>query len=704
MVEGRAAVAASAGIFLLLLAVFVTLIVVSLETGSVNPEDVILQQASKDAITATLRYLTSEPHTAATEVDTQQAQWVAEQWQEQGLDQVHLLPYTVLLSYPDRNKTNEVIIADGSGETVWKSEGRQPPLWPGEDDPRVLPSFNAYSAPGSIQGNVVFAFLGRDEDFQYLESINISVTGAIVLIRYGAIYRSNKVHNAEVRGAGGVLLYLDPASVSPLGQNSNVTYPSTKFAPPHAVQFGNTQLGNGDPLTPFYPSIESAFRIPEEEVDTPRIPVQPISYSDAYYIFSQLGGEEAPDEWQGGLNLTYRLGPGLHNHTWTTTLTVYTHAANATIYNVIGTITGSVEPDRYVVLGNHRDAWIFGGVDPSSATAALLEVSRLFGQLTRDGWRPRRTLVFCSWGAEEYGLIGSTEWTEQFTTHLKSRAIAYLNVDMVFDGTYSFISMASPLLYDVVITETQKVPNPDPEEVAAGRPTLYDTWLFRHPDPQHPGRPRFLGINDGSDFSSFQHILGIPCMDMYYTAADDESSLPLYHTLYETFHLAAEIYDPQMNYHLALTQSWALIALSLAQKTLIPFSVESYGEFLKDALIPIDENYGYLLNQTSTQYGTLPHSALAVRAANDAMMMLDRAFLDPRGLPGRPHYNHVVTAPSMVNSYTTDTFAGLQDLLYDLESLTPEEQVLRWRQVKEHLAAVTHFTLAAANILSYELW
>lgn len=691
-----------------------------------DPETLILHEASGNAIKETLRYLTSEPHTAGTEADTRQAQWVAQVWRDQGLDTVNLIPYTVLLSYPNKDLNNTVEIINGSGDVVWTSHSYQVPLGPGEDHPDVFPNFNAYSAPGEVQADVVYAYLGREEDFDYLQSQNISLNGSIIIIRYGDIFRANQVLHAETRGAAGVILYSDPVSVCPEGCTANLTYPNTVYNPPEAVQFGTTYLSNGDPVTPFYPSIESAFRIPEEEAAVPKIPVQPISYGDALQIFKHLGGEKALEEWQGGLEVEYHMGPGLRDPAWTTRLTVHTSHANATIFNVVGTITGKEEPDRYVLLGNHRDAWTFGGVDPSSGTAALLEVTRLFSLLLQKGWRPRRTLVFCSWGAEEYGLIGSTEWTEQFATNLQHRAVAYLNVDMVFEGMYSFTSRASPLLYGTVIKATQKVPNPDSAEVSSGRPYLFDTWLHRHPDPLHKGRPKFNGIGSGSDFASFQNVLGIPCTDMVYSSKPGTPVLPLYHTLHETLHLAAELYDPGMHYQTALAQTWALVALALAQEPMIPFTVELYGEYVKEAFSVLKEQYGPIMNeegvkldffedavdefQEVTQNWTLrglavdQNDALAVRAFNDAQMLVDRSFIDPRGLPGRPEYNHVVTAPSSTNNYDSDTFAGLHDLLHKIQELPDEEKEKRWRAVREHLAVVTHLTQAAANALTYDLW
>ncbi|KAK4312971.1 hypothetical protein Pmani_015636 [Petrolisthes manimaculis] len=231
-----------------------------------------------------------------------------------------------------------------------------------------------------------------------------------------------------------------------------------------------------------------------------------------------MDGAEAPVEWQGGLNLTYRLGPGLVTAGWKVKMDVHTSNIPVTIYNVVAMIQGSEEPDRYVVLGNHRDAWIFGSLDPSSGTASLLELSRVLTQLRNNtGWSPRRSVVLCSWAAEEYGLIGSTEWIEQFGTQLMDRGVVYLNVDMAIEGNVTLRAKSAPLLYDALFQAAAKVPNPNPDEVTAGRPTVYDTWALSMPDSSHPGRPSVLSLGGGSDYLGFQDKYGIPSLDIRYT-------------------------------------------------------------------------------------------------------------------------------------------------------------------------------------------
>ncbi|XP_069193533.1 N-acetylated-alpha-linked acidic dipeptidase 2-like [Procambarus clarkii] len=265
-----------------------------------------------------------------------------------------------------------------------------------------------------------------------------------------------QVRTAEERGALGVVMYRFPADYAPAGPD--FVYPHSSYMPPSASPFGTVKLGDGDPLTPFYPAIESAFRIPEEEASLPKIPAQSISYDDAWQILSRMGGAVAPASWQGNLNNTYHTGPGLAHPGWKVNVDVNNNNTQTITYNVVGVITGHEEPDRYVILGNHLDAWLFGGLDPNSGTAAMLELSRVFVHLRNEtGWRPRRSLVFCGWGAEEYMAVGSKEWTQQFAKQLSDRAVAYLNVDMALEGNYTLRTMSSPLLTDAVFESAKKV-------------------------------------------------------------------------------------------------------------------------------------------------------------------------------------------------------------------------------------------------------
>lgn len=689
-------------------------------------EDFIVQEVNPENIRNYLRYLTTRPHLGGTEAEKQTALWVGDTWESQGMDEVHLVPYEVLLSYPEKDTPNLVRVLDESGEAAWTSQGWQKPLYaPEESSPEVPPNFNGYSAPGDVKGEVVYAHFGRQEDFKTLKDQGVDVEGKIVLARYGEIFRGNIVDNAEKLGAIGVILYPDPEQYASAGEDN--VYPDTVFMPGTAAPSGSVYLGDGDPLTPFYPSVEHAYHIPESEAPLTKIPVQPICYDDAREIIGRMGGTVAPEEWQGGLNVTYKLGPGLTEPGWTLGLEVLTHSVRTTTYNVIGVIKGSVEPDRYVVVGNHRDAWVFGGADPSSGTAAMLELSRVLLKYRNEtGWQPRRSIVVCSWGSEEYGLIGSTEWTEQFQKQLSGRAVAYLNIDIAITGNYSMRAISAPLLTDLVFQAATKVPNPDEDEVAAGRLTVYDTWALRMPDQDKPGRPRIVGVGSGSDFKGFQHNLGVPILDISYTHSPEMYAEPLYHTLYETFELMDELYDRGFKFFSAITTLWSILAVDVAESQLLPMSLMEYSDFISSAYDDIVVEIGPLVaerNLTLDHFGeaveafavatqeftdNLPFidtdNPLAVRRANDQMMMVERAFIDPRGLPDRPHYNHVVMAPSISDTYSSSAFSGLTDILNGITELSPEEQERRWETFSQHLSAVTHFVHTSAKVMSDTLW
>jgi hypothetical protein len=259
-----------------------------------------------------------------------------------------------------------------------------------------------------------------------------------------------------------------------------------------------------------------------------------------------LKGPTAPKSWVGKLNITYNIGPGYEDDSYVT-LEVYTRVQESLIHNVIGVIRGCTEPDRYVLVGNHRDSWTFGAVDPSSGTAAMLELTKAFTNVMKnEEWCPRRTIVFCSWGAEEYGLIGSTEWVEENQKLLQSQAVAYLNVDIAVEGNYSLQANGVPLLFETIWNAAKVVPNPNPEEVRLGRKTVYDTWIARSPSNiTSPIVPKVKGVGSGSDHSPFLQIVGVPVVDFRYTCDKNDETIcyPLYHTMYETYNLEANLLD-----------------------------------------------------------------------------------------------------------------------------------------------------------------
>lgn len=705
-----------------MLAVIVITMVVVMSPNTGGPksyENILINGVKTDSIREFLRNLTASPHQAGSARDLDIAKWIKDQWTTHGLSDVKLIPYEVWLSHPDADNPNMFHILDDIGNVIYSSNPYQPPV---EETPPAgqesILSFSAFSANGTVQvSRVVYANYGSVDDFDRLEEYGIDVAGAIVLVRFGKLFRGDKVRFAEERGAAGVILYTDPQDAAPLGPEA--TYPKTVYAPPGSTQLGSLSL-QGDLLTPGYPATESAYRIPEEQADSPGIPVQPVGYEDAQQILSILKGERAPDEWQGGLDIEYLLGGDLAGHE--VILDVNNINSREQVYNVVGSLLGQEEPDRYILIGNHYDAWTYGGIDPSSATATHLELTRVFGEMYRDGWRPRRTLVFCSWAAEEPGVIGSTEFAEQFSAILKDRAVAYLNVDMVMEGNYSFMASAVPMLYDVIIDTSKAVPNPDQDEVEAGRASLYDTWVHRFPknDSEEEGpasEPRFYTFGSGSDFRAYVFNLGIPSLDLCFTSAPDEPGLPLYHSAYETYELAL-LMDRELRFHQATARMWGLLALEFSSRPVLPFSLKQYSDFVKDEFKIFKKKYGgklFLLGVSTANLDAAIKSLsknvddflveldaadwnnnLVLRTYNDAMMLMERAFLSPFGLPARPLLNHVLLAPSILNGYVWDVFPGLRDLLRN-SNVTASE-------VSDHLAAVTHHFNMSAAALSFRFW
>ncbi|XP_045104053.1 putative N-acetylated-alpha-linked acidic dipeptidase [Portunus trituberculatus] len=713
---------------LVTLAVLVITLVVTLSdpeppSGHAYYRQHIIDNINTNNINASLRFFTLEPHPAGSPVDEHLAQYIHTTWGMHGL-KTHLIKYELFLATANADMPNKVILNGTDGE-VFESSPVQPAVDVPSAGQQEIYSFNSFCGVGVAQSSsVVYANYGRDKDFHFLSENNVTVNNSIVFIRYGKLFRGDKVRFAESRGAAAVVLYTDPADAAPLGPLD--TYPSTVFAPPGATQLGSLKL-QGDLLTPGYPAVESAFRLPESEADLFSIPVQPMGYGDAWHFLSLLEGKEAPPTWQGDLNLTYHLGPQLAGGAQVTVVVNDQHHRK-TVYNVLGIIEGQEEPDRYVVVGNHYDAWTYGGVDPSSATAVVMELVRVFGEMHSSGWRPRRTLVFCSWAAEEYGVMGSTEFAEQFSTILKDRGVVYLNMDMVMDGNYSFGAMAVPMLHDVIFEMAKLVPNPDPDEVAEGRDSLYDTWLHRYPSQSSGDSaplPTVAPLGTGSDFRAFLFNLGIPSMDLVFTSAPGEPGLPLYHTAYETYFLTTSLMDQGLLYHQALARMLGLLAHEFSTQPILPYNVATYTNFISASWGELCLSHGPQLAHFNVSTEALEAALeelvsagkafqerrsyftnadeLTARRYNDAMLLLDKALLAPLGLPGRPLLNHILLAPSSLNGYIWDTFPGVRDLLRAGQQGDSEDTTTS-RLLAEHVAALTHHLTLAARTLAPSPW
>ncbi|KAK7502668.1 hypothetical protein BaRGS_00005918, partial [Batillaria attramentaria] len=426
-------------------------------TQDADPDvsDLLMERILAENIADNLRHLSAKPHIAGEQADFDLVTYLKDTLTGYGLDSVRVAPYHVLLSYPDGSDPNRAELLNGSNyDVIFDSRTAESNISNLEG---VVRPFLAYSPATTVQGELVYVNYGRVEDYDYLEhNVNVNVTGKIVIARYGKIFRGSKVDIAARHGAKGIIIYSDPADYT--DPDDDRVFPDTVWLPGTAAQRGSIYNGDGDPLTPGYPATSTAFRTSENEtgIPLPSIPAHCIGYTAAEHFLRELTGPPAPDSWRGRIkNVTYNIGTlkaGLQVRLTTTTTNSIRKAEN-----VIGVIKGSVEPDRYVLMGNHRDAWVYGSIDPSSATAVMMEVARVMAQLAKEGrWRPRRSIMFCSWGAEEYGLIGSNEWAEQYVKILGPRAVAYVNIDIAVQGNYSLRGSGTPLMYRPLFEAAKK--------------------------------------------------------------------------------------------------------------------------------------------------------------------------------------------------------------------------------------------------------
>uniref|UniRef100_A0A8C3YD30 N-acetylated-alpha-linked acidic dipeptidase 2 n=1 Tax=Catagonus wagneri TaxID=51154 RepID=A0A8C3YD30_9CETA len=654
-----------------------------------NLRSQLLSEMKAENIKSFLRSFTELPHLAGTEQNLLLAKKIQTQWKKFGLDSTQLVHYDVLLSYPNKTNANYISIMDEHGAEIFKTSYLEPPPEGYENVKNVVPPYNAFSPQGMPEGELIYVNYARVEDFFKLErEMNINCTGKIVIARYGKIFRGNKVKNAMLAGAKGIILYSDPADYSAPGVQP---YPKGWNLPGTGVQRGNVLNlnGAGDPLTPGYPAKEYAFRLDVEDgVGIPQIPVHPIGYNDAEIILRKVK--------------------------------MHVHNINkiTRIYNVIGAIRGSVEPDRYIILGGHRDSWVFGGIDPTSGAAVLQEVVRSFGKLMSKGWRPRRTIIFASWDAEEFGLLGSTEWAEENVKILQERGVAYINSDSSIEGNYTLRVDCTPLLYQLVYKLTKEISSPDD---GFENKSLFESWLKKDPSSENKNLPRISKLGSGSDFEAYFQRLGIASGRVRYTKnrkTDNYSSYPVYHTIYETFELVENFYDPKFKKQLAVAQLRGALVYELADSKIIPFNIQDYAKALEiyatsiyklskkhdqefrhhgvsfDSLFSAVKNFSEAASDFHRRLSQVDlHNPVPMRIMNDQLMLLERAFIDPFGLPGRPFYRHIIFAPSSHNKYAGESFPGIYDAMFDIENKADAHSA--WKEVTKHIS-IAAFTIQAA--------
>jgi N-acetylated-alpha-linked acidic dipeptidase len=603
------------------------------------------------------RHFTAEPHPAGSERNNELARYIADEWRKQGLEDVRIHRYDVLNTAP--REVSLTMVAPVRYEASLREEPYDAD--PDTRNPRVSPGYLGMSASADVEASVVYAHSGNPEDYEVLRRNGIDVKGKIVLVRYSNpySYRGFKALTAEREGAAGILIYSDPAED---GGKRGPVFPDGPWGPESHIQRGAITydfIVPGDPLTPGWPSLPGARQVkPEEARSLPRIAGLPLSWRDAKPLLENMDGPVAPKEWQGGLPIEYRLGGArvrvrmkvaMDNHVGPN-------------YVVEGRIRGSELSDEWIVLGNHRDAWEFGGVDPSSGTASLMEVTRAFGGLLKAGKRPRRTLVFCSWDGEEVGLTGSTEWGEDLADDLKAKAVAYLNVDSSASGP-DFEPQAIGSLAPFVLDLTRELPDP-----ATGRPLVealraaVSKARAKKGDSAPPADDELVDvrIGSGSDHTVFLNHLGVPTIGLTF-----DGPYGVYHSMYDGFYWMNHFGDPGYRYHVLLSRIWGTLALRLANADLLPFDFAAYARHLLRFVGDLEhatekgrldlsrlrtgiggfETAGRRLNEAAlAALAAGPPSPDLARRVNRGILDVERNWLDPEGLPGRPWFKHTLYA------------------------------------------------------------
>lgn len=616
--------------------------------AALRPQETKLQQTIRpEHCRREHRIFTKEPHMAGTKRNYELAQYIAEQWRAYGLADVRLIEHPVYLPWPIRYEATLV-------EPVKEKLALQEEPIPQDKDSYsadVGIPYCAYSADVDVTAQVVYVNSGNPEDYDLLAQQGIDVRGKIALARYSVpySYRGFKALTAQRRGVAALILYSDPADD---GYKKGDVYPWGPWGPESHLQRGGIVYDfnlPGDPRTPGWASVPGGRFLPAEDaVSMPTIAAAPMSYKDARRILENMAGPNAPEAWQGGLPFSYRLGPGpakLH-------LIIKNDKEVRSIWNVVGRIQGVEIPDEWVVLGNHRDAWVFGGVDPSSGSASLMETARALAELKKAGWKPRRTLIFASWDAEEFTLTGSTEWGELEAERLRSGALAYLNVDSSASGR-KFSASAVPALSGFLRDVARAVPDP-----SGG--SIYDAWLLnsetKGPEPEVSTR-----LGSGSDYTVFLNFLGVPIADLTF-----DGPYGVYHSIYDSFTWVDRVGDPGYLYHAAMARYWAVAALRLAECDFVPLDYAAYAREVRayvnetqraaqQAKFQIDlnslvkatdrwEKAGRTVLERANralQAGDL----IRVKRLHESLLKIERALLDPAGLTDRPWFKHLIYAP-----------------------------------------------------------
>jgi N-acetylated-alpha-linked acidic dipeptidase len=669
-----------------------------------------------DAIRENMRRLSARPHHVGSPYDKDNAEWMLSKFKEWGFD-AQIENFYVLFPTP-RERLVELIEPTKFTASLQEPAVSQDPT--SSQTAEQLPTYNAYSADGDVTGPLVYVNYGTREDYEELDRLGISVKGAVVIARYGGAWRGIKPKVAAEHGAVGCLIYSDPAND---GYGVADSYPQGAGRPRDGVQRGGVNDTDfpGDPLTPGIGATKDAKRL--DRKDTPiitKIPVLPISYADATPLLQAIAGRVAPAAWRGGLPITYHIGPGTGPNAARVHMKMYSNWDIKPLYDVIAKIPGSTEPDEWVIRGNHHDAWVNGASDPISGMSAELEEAHALGQLLQQGWKPRRTIVYCAWDGEEPGLLGSTEWVETHVAELKQKGVMYLNSDgsgrgyLGVEGSHGLEHFINGVAGDItdpekgisVLERTRK------HEIASGRATDRSDARSR-PDL------RIGALGDGSDYVSFLDFAGIPALDLGFGGEDRGSQ---YHSIYDDFYWYTHFADTDFVYGRALAQTAGTAVMRMADAELLPYNfantadtVSTYVDEVKkllkteqdeiaeknkqidegvfeatsDPKNPIAapkreatppflnfaplENGATALTESAREYqkaakavqsnGGAALDAASIDSVNQLLMQTERTFFSDAGLPGRNWFKHQIYAPGAYTGYGVKTLPAVREAI-----------------------------------------
>ena len=665
-----------------------------------------------NVLRSTMQLLSARPHNVGSPYDKQNAEWILAHYQQWGWD-AHIETFDVLFPTPKQRLVELVAPTRFTAKLQEPAVAVDPTS---NQQSEQLPTYNAYSGDGDVTGPLVYVNYGLREDYETLDRMGISVKGAIVIARYGRSWRGIKPKVAYEHGAVGCIIYSDPQQD---GYGNGDVFPKGGLRPPEGVQRGSvmdTQYP-GDPLTPGVGAVPGAKRLAIKDAETVlKIPVLPISYADAQPLLAAITGRVAPEDWRGSLPITYHIGPGAAK----VHLVVKQNWDIKPIYDVIAKIPGSTYPDEWVVRGNHHDAWVNGAEDPISGQVAELEEARALGELLKQGWKPKRTIIYAAWDGEEPGLLGSTEWVETHADELRQHAVAYINSDS--NGRGFFSASGSHSLEHFINGVTHDIPDPEkaPMTVWQRRRMVLESRAKPEERDEVRNRPdnRIRALGDGSDYAPFLDHLGVAAMNIGFGGEDEGG---IYHSIYDDFYWYTHFSDTTFVYGRALAQTGGTAVMRLADADLLPYEFSDLADTIhryagelekllaerqkeaverqkelkegmyqavsdpKDpmgappALTPVPylnfaplDNAIAALTRGAQHYqaalvaasaGGLQLPEATVRDLNAKLLRSERELTNAQGLRERPWFKHQIYAPGAYTGYGVKTLPAIREPL-----------------------------------------